>query len=271
MSNRDFSSQLIVPPGSKPRLRNKDADRDLGWSKKKAATALEKNRRRLEELQAKLYADGRHAVLVVLQGIDGAGKDGTIRHVMTALNPQGCTVTSFKAPSAEELRHDYLWRIHQNVPGRGEIGVFNRSHYEDVLVVRVSELVPRSIWSERYAQINEFERLLSANGVRIVKFFLHISQDEQKRRFEARIRDPRKRWKFDPDDLAKRSQWDAYRQAFEAALARCSTDWAPWYLIPADHKWLRNLAVSQILVRELESLPLHYPKPSFDPAKVRVI
>jgi PPK2 family polyphosphate:nucleotide phosphotransferase len=270
LSKSDLPGELVVRPGSTPRLEDKDASRDLGWNKEKAERALEENRERLAALQTKLYADGHHAVLVVLQGIDGAGKDGTIRRVLTAFNPQGCNVTSFKAPSAEELRHDYLWRIHQRVPARGEIGVFNRSHYEDVLVVRVSELVPHDVWSARYEQINEFERMLSANGVHIVKFFLQISKDEQKARFEARLRDPDKRWKFDPDDLAKRKQWDAYREAFEEMLARCSTEWAPWHLIPADRKWLRNLAISQILVQTLEKLPLRFPEPSYDPAKIRI-
>jgi PPK2 family polyphosphate:nucleotide phosphotransferase len=266
----DWVRKLAVKPGSRPRLRDEDADRTFGWDKEAAEQTLDKNRKRLEELQYKMYADTRHAVLIVLQGIDGAGKDGTIRHVITAFNPQGCTVTSFKAPSAEELRHDYLWRIHANVPRRGEVGVFNRSHYEDVLVVRVDDLVPKAVWSERYGQINEFERLLSVSGTHVIKIFLHISKDEQRKRFESRLQDPHKRWKFDPDDVAKRAQWDKYREAFEAALARCSTEHAPWHLIPSDRKWFRNLAVSQILVNELEKLPLRYPKPTFDPKKIKL-
>ena len=261
----------MVRPGSRLRLKDRDASRDFGWNKNEAEQALEQNRARLEELQYKQYADGRYALLVVLQGIDGSGKDGTIRHVMTAFNPEGCTVTSFKAPSAMELRHDYLWRVHANVPPRGEVGVFNRSHYEDVLVARVDGLVPRSVWLPRYDQINDFERLLVANGTPIVKFFLHISKDEQRKRLEGRLRDPAKQWKFDPADLEKRKQWDAYRKAFEDMLTRCSTPHAPWYCIPADRKWLRNLAVSQILMQELEKLPLRFPKPKYDPAKIRVI
>jgi PPK2 family polyphosphate:nucleotide phosphotransferase len=207
---------------------------------------------------------------VVLQAIDGGGKDGTVRHVMTAFNPQGCTVTSFKAPTALELRHDYLWRIHQQVPPRGEVGVFNRSHYEDVLVVRVDNLVPKPVWTERYDQINAFERMLGANGVHVVKFFLQISKDEQRRRMEDRLREPAKQWKFSPEDLAKRKQWDDYQTAFEDMLTRCGTDEAPWYLIPADRKWFRNLAVSQILASELGKLPLQFPKPKYDPSKIRV-
>jgi len=260
----------MVPPGGRPELQDRHANRDFGWNEDDAERALKQNRARLEELQYKLYADGRYAVLVVLQGIDGSGKDGTIRHVMTAFNPQGCTVTSFKAPSTMELRHDYLWRVHANVPPRGEVGVFNRSHYEDVLVVRVDGLVPRAVWAQRYDQINDFERLLVSNSVRIVKFFLHVSKDEQRKRLEERVRDPAKQWKFEPADLEKRKQWSAYRKAFEDMLARCSTAHAPWYCIPADRKWFRNLAVSQILMQEFEKLPLRFPKSAYDPKKIRV-
>ena len=267
---KDWWQQLAVCPGKKARLRDSDADRTCGWDKARAEQALRKNRERLEQLQYKLYADGRYSLLVVLQGIDGAGKDGTIRHVMTAFNPQGCTVVAFKAPSSEELKRDFLWRIHANVPRRGEVGVFNRSHYEDVLIARVNALVPREVWSARYEQINQFERHLAANGTRIVKFFLHISRDEQRERFEARLRDPHKRWKFDPADVAKRAQWGEYREAFEAALHRCSTAEAPWYLIPADRKWFRNLAVSQILVAELERMRLRFPRPAYDPKKIHL-
>ena len=190
------------------------------------------NRQRLEELQYKMYADGRFAMLVVLQAIDGGGKDSTIRRVFSAFSPQGCTVVSFKVPSAEEVRHDYLWRIHRHTPARGEIVVFNRSHYEDVLVVRVNNLVPPAVWRERYEQINDFERLLVANGTRVVKIFLQISKGEQKQRFEERIADKRKHWKFDPRDLEKRKQWEQYREAYESVLSRCSTEAAPWYRCP---------------------------------------
>jgi len=269
--NRDeLAQELLVRPGARPQLQDRKANRDFGWNEEDAGRALKMNRQRLEELQFKLYADGRFPVLVVLQGIDGGGKDGTIRHVITAFNPQGCTVTSFKAPTAQELRHDYLWRIHQHIPARGEIAVFNRSHYEDVLIVRVDKLVPHAVWSRRYEEINNFERMLAANEVRIVKFFLHISKDEQRKRFAARVRDPAKQWKFDVADLDKRKQWDAYRKAYEAMLAQCSTEWAPWYLIPADRKWFRNLAISQILVQELAKLPLRFPKPAYDPTKIRI-
>jgi len=259
-----------VRPGSRVRLLDRNAGRVFGWNEDGAERALKLNRDKLEELQYKLYADGRFGLLIVLQAIDGGGKDGTIRKVMTAFNPQGCTVTSFKEPSKEELKHDFLWRIHKRVPPRGEIGVFNRSHYEDVLIARVSKLVPKDVWSRRYEQINEFEAMLRRNDIHIVKLFLHISRDEQKKRLEERVREPHKRWKFDPSDLEKRKQWNDYREAFEAMLARCSTQHAPWYMIPADRKWFRNLAVSEILVRELEKLKLRFPTPSYDPRKIRI-
>jgi len=196
----------------------------------------------------------------VLQGIDAGGKDGTIRHVMSGLNPQGVTVTSFKVPEGEEKRHDYLWRVHRAVPEWGDIGIFNRSHYEDVLVVRVHELVPKSVWSKRYDQINDFERMLSENGVRILKFFLLIGKDEQAKRFAARLDDPTKNWKFSAGDTKERKFWDDYMQAYEDAINKCSTPAAPWYVIPANHKWFRNLAVAQILRDEMRAMKLQYPK-----------
>ncbi len=263
--------ELRVTPGERIQLRDKDANNTFGWTKEEAEPVFDECRNKLSELQAKLYADGRHAMLIVLQATDGGGKDSTIQHVMTAFNPQGCTVTSFKVPTSEELKHDYLWRIHKCVPARGEIGVFNRSHYEDVLVVRVENLVAEEVWRERYAQINAFEEMLSANGVHIVKFFLQISKAEQAQRLQERLDDPTKQWKFNVDDLVKRKQWDQYQRAFEDALTRCSTKWAPWHIIPADRKWFRNLAIAQVLAHELGRLPLKYPEPNFDPAKIRVI
>jgi PPK2 family polyphosphate:nucleotide phosphotransferase len=270
IGRRGIPELLQVKPGSKPKLHDAQAARDYGWDREHCEQAIGENRARLEELQYKMFVDGRFALLVVLQAIDGGGKDSTIRRVFSAFSPQGCTVTSFKAPSSEELRHDYLWRVHQHTPQRGEIAVFNRSHYEDVLVVRVNNLVPPAVWTERYAQINQFEQLLTDCGTRVVKLFLHISKDEQKRRFQERIADRRKHWKFDPADLEKRKQWEEYRAAFEAMLAKCSTETAPWYLIPADRKAFRDLAVSQILLRELEQLPLRWPEPRYDPGKIRV-
>jgi PPK2 family polyphosphate:nucleotide phosphotransferase len=200
--------------------------------------------------------------------MDAAGKDGTIRHVMSGVNPQGCRVTGFKVPSAEELDHDYLWRIHAAVPGRGEIGIFNRSHYESVLVERVHNLVPEPVWSKRYDQINDFEKLLANDGVMILKFFLHISREEQRERLLARLHDPTKVWKCSPTDFSERPLWDAYTKAYEEALSRCSTEWAPWFIIPANKKWYRNLAVSQVIVETLAGADMHYPPPTFDVSKV---
>ena len=196
--------------------------------------------------------------------MDAGGKDGTIRHVMGAMNAQSCRVTAFKAPSPEELAHDFLWRIHKAVPRHGEVGIFNRSHYEDVLVVRVHGLVHRAAWSERYEQINEFEHILAANGVTILKFFLHISKDEQLKRFRDRIDDPAKQWKIELADLRERKRWKQYQAAYEDALGQCSRPHAPWYIVPANHKWFRNLAVSQIIVETMEEMDLKYPRASFD-------
>jgi PPK2 family polyphosphate:nucleotide phosphotransferase len=262
--------RLIVTPGKRVQLDDDHADRTFGWEKPEAQAMLEENREKLSELQYKLYADGRFALLVVIQAIDAGGKDGTVHDVFTSMNPQGCVVTSFKAPTAEELKHDYLWRVHQRVPARGMVGVFNRSHYEDVLIVRVEKLVAEEVWRKRYQQINEFERMLTSNNVRIIKLFLQISRGEQKERLESRLKDPNRQWKFSPEDLVKRRQWPQYQEAFEAMLTRCSTKHAPWYVIPADRKWFRNLAVSQIVVTEMGRMPLRFPEPTYDPAKIRV-
>jgi PPK2 family polyphosphate:nucleotide phosphotransferase len=270
LSRRDLPDNLRVTPGKRVSLPDDHARRAFGWDRERAAAALGENLGRLGELQYKMYADGRFAMLVVLQAIDGGGKDSTIRHVFGAFNPKGCTVTSFKVPSAEELRHDYLWRVHQRTPPRGEIAVFNRSHYEEVIVVRVEELVPRAVWSRRYAQINEFERMLTECDTRVVKIFLHISRAEQKACFEERLRTRREQWKFAVADLAKRAKWNGYRKAFEDAISECATQHAPWYVVPADRKWFRNFAVSQILLHELEQLPLRFPQPTYDPKTIRV-
>ncbi len=213
-------SRLIVEPGKRVQLNDDHAANTFGWEKHEAIAALEENRQKLSELQYKLYADGRHALLVVIQAIDAGGKDGLVHDVFTSMNPQGCVVTSFKAPTAEELKHDYLWRVHQQVPARGMVGVFNRSQYEDVLIVRVEKLVPKEVWSERYEQINEFERMLTSNSVRIIKVFLQISKGEQKERLEDRLKDPNRQWKFSPEDLVKRRQWPEYQKAFEAMLTQ---------------------------------------------------
>ncbi len=262
---------LAVKPGTKADLDRRDAGATAGFTDKDASVkALEQNTARLAELQYLLYAEGRHAVLIVFQALDAGGKDGTIRHVMSGLNPQGCRVTSFKVPSAEEAKHDYLWRVHRAVPEKGEMGIFNRSHYEDILVVRVHKLVAKEIWQERYEQINAFEKELAENDVTILKFFLHISKDEQKKRFEERLSDPTKNWKISEADFKERDYWDEYQKAYEDALTKCSTPWAPWYIIPANHKWFRNVAVSQTIVETMEELDMKFPAPSIDLSRVHI-
>ena len=255
----NLRSRLRVKPGTRVHLADLDPGETFGYEKATAAAATTAELERLSDLQDRLWAEASRAVLVVLQGIDSAGKDGVIKKVMTAFNPQGCPVSSFKVPSAEELAHDYLWRVHQRVPKKGEIGIFNRSHYEEVLIVRVHELVPERIWSSRYDQINDFERLLTETGTTIVKFFLSIDRDEQRERFQARYDDPTKRWKFSMGDLEERKHWDAYQAAFEDALTKTSTAAAPWYVIPANHKWFRDLAVATILADTLAALRPTYP------------
>jgi len=269
-ASRSLPSLLRVRPGAGLRLRDQDARRTFGWEEAQARQESARLQPQLAELQYRLFADGRFGLLTILQAIDGGGKDSTIRHVFSAFNPQGCTVRAFKTPSREEQSHDYLWRVHQYVPARGEISVFNRSHYEEVLIARVDKLVPRSVWQARYAQINDFERLLTQCNIQVVKIFLHISKAEQQRRLEERIREPRKQWKFDPQDLGKRRQWNAYQRAFADMLSRCSRPSAPWYVVPADHKWLRDLAVAQIVHHALRRLPLRFPPPRFNPRRLRV-
>ncbi len=217
-------------------------------------------RKEFTELQHRLYAEDKQKLLIVLQANDAGGKDSTIRKVTQGINPQGVQVTSFKAPSKEELAHDYLWRIHKAVPHKGMIGIFNRSHYEDVLVVRVHNYVPESVWRPRYQQINQFEKLLADTGTTILKFYLHISKEEQKERFQDRLDDPSKHWKFSLEDLEKRKSWDSYIEAFEDMLAHCSTEYAPWYTIPADQKWYRNLAITQVIVDTLKQMNPQYPE-----------
>ncbi len=256
-----------VKPGSKVKLKDRDAvtrsEPHGDDAEEKLAPLLD----RLNTLQNALYAEGKQALLVVLQGRDAAGKDGLTRVVFGPLNVQGCTVTSFKKPSEYELARDYLWRVHQQVPPKGTIGIFNRSHYEDVLVVRVHDLVPRKVWSKRFDQINDFERMLTENGVTIVKFMLHISRDEQKQRLLARIDDPLKNWKFQVGDLEERKRWDNYTDAYRDVLARCSTPWAPWYVVPADRKSTRNLLVAEVIVKTLERMAPKFPR--VDPEMLR--
>jgi len=266
----NFSKELMVTPGKKVKLVDWDPDDTLGWEKgRKMKASLDKAIERIDRLQYLLYAEHKRALLIVLQGCDAAGKDGTIRHVMTGCNPQGCHVTSFKKPSAEEASHDYLWRIHHAVPEYGDIGIFNRSVYEDVLVVRVHNFVPKEVWSRRYDQINAFEELLDDNRIRIIKFFLHISKDEQKKRFQQRIDDPDRRWKISEADFDERKFWDDYTLAYEDALTKCNAPHAPWFIIPSNKKWFRNLAISQIIAETMESMDMKFPPPSIDVKKLK--
>jgi PPK2 family polyphosphate:nucleotide phosphotransferase len=265
-----FSQELAVKPGHKVKLSKWDPDDTFGFQKDHETKAsLEKAIERLVGFQYRLYAEKKRALLLIFQGLDAAGKDGTIRHVMSGVDPQGCVVKSFKVPSSEEAAHDFLWRIHKAIPGYGEIGVFNRSHYEDVLVVRVHELVPKEVWSRRYDQINEFEAMLKDNRVKILKFFLHISKDEQKKRFLERIDDPDKRWKISEDDFKERKYWDDYTAAYEDALERCSTKQAPWFIIPANRKWFRNLAVSQIIDETFREMDMKFPPATINLKKLK--
>ena len=255
-----WTNQFKVSADHPIRLREFDPAHCLDFKKDKASKQLlADNRAALAELQYKLYAESKRSLLIVLQGIDAAGKDGSIRKVFTAFNSQGCPVTSFKAPSKKELAHDYLWRVHRAVPGKGSVGIFNRSHYEDVLIVRVLDLVPESVWSGRYEEINQFEQMLSNNGIRILKFFLYIDPDEQKERFQARLDDPLKHWKFSTGDLEQRKLWEHYIDAYQDMLDKCSTDTAPWYVVPANRKWFRNILISQVTREVLEDMNPQLP------------
>jgi PPK2 family polyphosphate:nucleotide phosphotransferase len=266
----NLCKKLMVEPGKKFKLSHRDPDNTGHIKNKKAAYgAMEKNLARLGELQSVLYAESKRSVLIVLQGMDAGGKDGTIKHVMGPLNPQSCKVWSFKGPTDEELSHDFLWRIHKRTPRKGEIVIFNRSHYEDVLIARVRHLVNKKVWSKRYGQINDFEKILTENNTHILKFFLHISNDEQLKRLRERIDEPAKNWKIDPKDFEERKYWADYVRAYEDALGRCSTSYAPWFVIPANKKWFRNYAVSQIVTETLEKMKMEYPKPDIDLSKLR--
>ncbi len=262
----DLRQQLRVSTKKRVDLSKLDPEATFGWKKPAAEEATAQQLLRLADLQDRFWAEAKRKVLVILQGIDAAGKDGTIQKVMEAFNPQGCVVAGFKVPTPEEQAHDFLWRIHRVVPGNGEIGIFNRSHYEDVLVVRVHELVSEEVWSKRYRLIRDFERHLTDTGTTIVKFFLYIDRDEQRKRFQERLDDPKKRWKFKLGDLEERKLWDKYISAYEDALSETSTDYAPWYVIPANRNWMRNLAVAAILADTIDDLkPAYPPEPDLPP------
>ena len=266
-----FQAKNIVIPGELVSLDDYPPEYTGTYEKKgQTKKRLKKLHKQLLELQGLLYAESQHAVLIILQGMDTCGKDGTIRKVMSGINVQGCDVFSFKVPTADELSRDFLWRAHRSVPAKGKIGIFNRSHYEDVLVVRVHDLVPESVWSQRYQQINDFERMLVENGTVVLKFYLHISKDEQKERLESRIEDPTKHWKVEASDIRERAYWEDYMQAYEVMLQKCSTEWAPWHIIPANKKWYRNLVITERIVDTLKKLDMRYPEPSVDITKLRI-
>lgn len=261
--------QALIPEGGMPvHLKDYDPDYHADYDKKLASAEEKALEQRMAELQERLYAESEQSLLIVLQAMDAGGKDSTIKKVFDKVNPQGVRVHSFKAPTAEELAHDFLWRIHEHVPPRGYIGIFNRSHYEDVLIVRVNNLVPREVWEPRYEHINNFERLLADSGIRILKFFLHISKDEQRERFQERLDRPEKHWKFSKGDLPVREQWDAYMRAYEDALTYCNTDHAPWHIVPANRKWYRDLVITRAIVAALEDMNPQYPPAEPDLDKV---
>jgi PPK2 family polyphosphate:nucleotide phosphotransferase len=265
------AEQWRVPPGTAVELSKYSSGDTSGFAgKEQAEPAMQADIERLRALQELFHADGRYALLLVLQGMDTAGKDGTVKHLSPGMSMVGAEMTNFRSPSEAELEHDFLWRVHQQVPARGRIGIFNRSHYEDVLIARVQNLVPRHVWEARYDQINAFEAILAQNSTIVIKCFLHISESEQKQRLIARLRNPAKHWKFNPGDVKDRKQWDAYQRAYEVALSRCNSADAPWYIIPADKKWHRNYAVTRVLVETLERLDLRPPQPDFDVSHIRI-
>jgi PPK2 family polyphosphate:nucleotide phosphotransferase len=268
--NKDLLRALRVDPDDKFDLSKRDPADFQGWEKDDGEETTKELLGRLDDLHDRFWAEAKHSLLLVFQGMDASGKDGAIRTVMSALNPQGCRVASFKVPTAQEAAHDFLWRVHKEVPGRGEVGVFNRSHYEEVLIVRVNELVPRDVWQGRYELINDFERLLTETGTIVLKFMLHISPDQQRIRLQERFDNPKKRWKFSMGDLDVRTRWDDYMEAYEDALAKTSKDHAPWFVIPSERNWFRDLAIASIVTETLEKLEPDYPQPEDLPETLTV-
>ena len=265
------SGLITVAPGHKIKLADVDTRATGDYDDKDAAKEQSKQFvKRISRLQRALYAEHKRSLLIVLQATDTGGKDGAIRHLLTGVNPQGVQVTSFGVPTPPELAHDFLWRVHQNAPAHGMIGVWNRSHYEDVLVALVHDLVPKSQWETRYEAINNFEEMLTQSGTTILKFYLHLSKAEQKERLQARLDEPDKNWKFNPGDLKERALWDEYQIAYEAMINRCSTAWAPWNIVPADHKWARNVAIAQKVAATLEQMNPQYPTANFDPRAITI-
>lgn len=266
MSDKD---KYKVTSGAHVRLNDFSPDDHGHLSKQTAVAETRKLQQRMDELQFQLYAENKRSLLICLQALDAGGKDGVVRHVIGSMDPAGCRVVSFKQPSAEELAHDFLWRIERETPKKGEIVIFNRSQYEDVLVVRVHKLVPKNVWSKRYQEINDFEKRLFDSGTHILKFFLHISKEEQLERFKRRLDDPARQWKISEADYTEREYWDSYQQAYQEALSKCSKKHAPWYVIPSNHKWYRNLVVTRVIIEALESLHIQRPKPTVDLREIR--
>ena len=269
MSN--YLKKLVVKPGSKIRLKHLDPGyHGKHESHKSALPEIQRYVQKMEQLQYLMYAERKHSLLIVLQGLDAAGKDGVVRHVLTGMNPSGCVESNFKQPTAEEIAHDFLWRVHPHLPAKGSVGIFNRSHYEDVLVVRVHGLVPEKVWSKRYDEINHFEKLIAIqNNTTILKFFLHISKQEQLARFAKRLDDPTRRWKISESDYKERDYWKDYIEAFEDVLSKTSTEHAPWFIVPSNHKWFRDLSISQIITRTMEEMKMQLPKPTVNLAEIR--
>lgn len=271
MDLQEFASRYVIPRGAKVNLSQMDADERL-WAppdlRHVGERKFDKLRDEIQALQKVLYAQGKHRILIILQAMDTGGKDGCVKHVFSRVDPQGITVKAFKKPSEEDLAHDFLWRVHPHVPGNGQIVVFNRSHYEDIIAVRVKKLRPDEVWKKRYRHIVDFEKMLVDEGTTILKFFLHISPEEQKARLESRLRQPEKHWKLNPDDLQDRGQWYEFMAAYDELLARTSTSHAPWYVIPSNRKWYRNLVVAQLVVDRLKALHMQYPHPTWDPGSI---
>jgi PPK2 family polyphosphate:nucleotide phosphotransferase len=264
-----YSEMFQVAAGTKLDLTKIDPDFTNDEDKVTAEDRLKKYSDTLYDLQYLLFAEGNQSVLIVLQGMDAAGKDGTITHVIGSMNPQGTRVAGFRVPSPEELAHDFLWRVEKQVPAKGEVVIFNRSHYEDVLIVRVHNMVPEEIWSKRYDLINSFEKNLAADATHVLKFFLHISKEEELKRYKDRLEDPTRQWKISEADYTEREFWNQYMRAFEDALSKTSTPHAPWYVIPSNHKWFRDLVISKIVIEKLESLGMKFPQPQVDIAEIR--
>lgn len=265
-------SEFLAQPGKKFRIEDCPTDSKGKFNDKESAAAeTETLRQKLADLQELLYAESKHALLIIFQAMDAGGKDGAIEHVFEGVNPQGCSVHSFKAPSTLERSHDFLWRHHLAMPPRGMIGIHNRSHYEAVLVERVRNIVPEKVWKPRFGHINAFEEMLADEGTTILKFFLHISKDEQKKRLQSRLDEPHKRWKFNPGDLEERARWDDYMQAFDDVVEKTSTPHAPWYVVPSDRKWYRDWVISDVIVRTLESLKMDWPKPAAGLEKIVIV